>query len=330
MYKVSIIVPIFNKEKYLDRGIQSILNQSLDNIQVILIDDGSTDRSREICDKYANENENIKVIHKSNEGVSAARNTGIEVADGEFIGFMDPDDTLDMDAIEYLYKLAVENNCDISCFKIKIFEENKMHLYRIEGEEIKIYEGENIVREYSENGTFLYSSCNKLYSKNLFKNNKFKVDIRYSEDTLFNYRMMIDAKRLVMSNLQKYNYFINNESTVKNLTEKRLDILKVQKEIYLILNEKFGDYFDNISSQYVRSSLSIVYDICNYKLNDEYEEMLHKIKKVIKEDRCIFKSIAYTNFMECFEFNLLRISPRMLIIFYKLKRCVKAIKNKML
>ncbi len=114
MYKVSIIIPVYNVETTLDRCIQSVLNQSLQDIEIILVDDGSPDKCPQLCDRYAKENTGIKVIHKQNEGLGFARNTGIEVAEGEYIGFVDSDDYIETNMYERLYTYAKDNECDIA------------------------------------------------------------------------------------------------------------------------------------------------------------------------------------------------------------------------
>ncbi len=112
--KISIVVPIYNAEKYLDRCIQSILNQSYKDLEIILIDDGSTDSSNKICNNYQKRDNRIKFISQKNEGVSAARNRGISEATGEFIGFVDSDDYIQPNMYETLYGLINKYNCDIS------------------------------------------------------------------------------------------------------------------------------------------------------------------------------------------------------------------------
>ena len=113
---ISVIVPVYNVEKYLDKCIQSILGQTYSNIELLLIDDGSTDSSGAICDKYVTQDSRVRVFHKSNEGVSAARNWGLDNAKGEWIAFVDADDWIDSDMYERMYNAAVQNQTDmVSC-----------------------------------------------------------------------------------------------------------------------------------------------------------------------------------------------------------------------
>lgn len=112
--KVSVIVPIYNVEKYLKKCIKSIIGQTYENIEIILVEDGSPDNSSEICDEFAKMDKRIKVIHKKNEGVSAARNSGLDVATGDYVCFVDGDDYVMPDYVEYMLKLAIDNKTDIS------------------------------------------------------------------------------------------------------------------------------------------------------------------------------------------------------------------------
>ena len=122
--KISIIVPVYNIEKYIEKSVESLVNQTYKNIEIILIDDGSTDSSPQICDKLKKEDTRIKVIHQPNKGVSAARNAGLDAACGDYIGFCDGDDIADKDMFEFLYNLAVSDNADIAMCEVRLVFEN--------------------------------------------------------------------------------------------------------------------------------------------------------------------------------------------------------------
>lgn len=116
---ISVIIPVYNIEKYLDRCLESIINQSYTNLEIILIDDGSTDNSGKICDDYKNQDNRIIVVHKKNEGVSQARNLGISIATGEFLSFVDGDDTVEKDMFLTLINNAYKYNADFSCCGVR-------------------------------------------------------------------------------------------------------------------------------------------------------------------------------------------------------------------
>ena len=123
---ISIIVPVYNVEQYLDDCLISIINQTYKNIEIILIDDGSTDKSGKICDEYAKKDSRIIVIHKENGGVSSARNAGLRIAKGAYIGFVDPDDWIAEDMYEVLYSNAKKYDADVSVCKYKIVKNNSI------------------------------------------------------------------------------------------------------------------------------------------------------------------------------------------------------------
>ena len=123
MLKVSIIVPIYNMEQYLNRCLESIINQTYENIEIILINDGSKDNSLEICKNYAKKDNRIMIIDQKNSGVSSARNSGLDKATGEYLAFVDPDDWIDKDGIEKMVDFALKHKCDIAFFDYKINDE---------------------------------------------------------------------------------------------------------------------------------------------------------------------------------------------------------------
>lgn len=123
---ISIIVPVYNVEKYLKECIDSVISQTYKNLEIILVDDGSTDKSGEICDEYSKKDSRIKVIHKENGGLSDARNVALDIAKGEYIGFVDSDDYVEKDMFETLYKLAEEHNTEISSISFYKTLENEI------------------------------------------------------------------------------------------------------------------------------------------------------------------------------------------------------------
>ena len=294
---------------------------------MILIDDGSTDSSSIICDKYNKADNRVKVIHKINEGVSKSRNLGISISKGEFIMFVDPDDELKNDAVEYLYKLIKLYNCDIACYKMEIYKNNelKTNITNI-NEKIDVYNGSEIISEHSSNGTFLHSSCNKLYNRKLVGNNRFNENIRYAEDALFNFNVLSDSKRLVMSNLSKYNYFINEGSTVTKVNEKRVDILIAQCEIFKLLKNRYNKYTENITRDFIKSSISIVIDMANK--NEKNKEVLIRLRKAIKENKYMLDDMSLVTTKDKFLFNIINMNPNIILFLYIIRFNLKKILKK--
>ena len=221
--KVSVIVPIWNVEKYLDRCIQSILNQTLKDIEIILVDDESPDNCPQMCDEYAKLDSRVKVIHKKNGGLGLARNSGIEVANGEFITFIDSDDFIDLCMMERLYKECKNEKLDVIYsefnvddypgFRIVLLPE-KLYIgsEQIEGLCLDMIGAEPT---FISSVKFQCSACKGLYSSDLIRNNKLKFlseRLYISEDLMFNLDLLKFAQRVKFVPWQFYHYCLNGVS----------------------------------------------------------------------------------------------------------------------
>lgn len=219
---VSIIVPIYNVEKYLRKCIDSILNQTLENIEVILVNDGSTDSSGKIIDEYKLKDKRIKVVHKENEGQSSARNIGLDIANGEYIGFVDSDDWIDRDLFELGYKYIKQNNGDIGVFSRRTYTEQSDLLYEIKVKQEEIYLDSFGINNYIVErllNTHTLGGCNKLYKHKILVDKNIKFDsVKYigSEDTLFNYKVLQHANKVVGISNTYYNCLARDGSTARS------------------------------------------------------------------------------------------------------------------
>lgn len=220
--KVSVIVPIYNVEKYLNKCIDSIIEQSLREIEIILVDDGSTDNSGAIAEMYAQKDSRVKVIHKENGGQGSARNYGIEVAQGKYIGFIDSDDWIDLNMYEELYIAAEKENADIAVCNRKVFDENN-NLKTIVNVSERIIDINkvNIVDYVIERLFYPHTVVvyNKIFKKSIISNNdiSFKeVKEVGSEDTLFNYEVLLHVKKIIEVNSTNHNQLARDGSTARS------------------------------------------------------------------------------------------------------------------
>lgn len=218
---VSIIVPIYNVEQYLSKCIESIINQTLSNIEIILINDGSTDNSGVIADFYSEKDSRIKVIHKENGGQGSARNRGIEIARGEYIGFIDSDDWIDLNMYEVLYKEAKKNCSDIAICSRKVFDDKNELKTTKELDDVILDNISENIEDYIVN-YLLYSHTvvvyNKIYISNIIKNNNiFFKEVREvgSEDALFNFQVLLYTNRIVVKNKVFHNQLAREGSTAR-------------------------------------------------------------------------------------------------------------------
>lgn len=229
---ISIIVPVYNAEKYLKRCIDSIINQSYNDFELILIDDGSTDKSGIICDKCAQIDKRIKVIHKKNEGVSLTRNLGINMANGEYITFIDSDDWIEQDflkkAIEYIRK----NNVSILITGF-VFENNKKIFNVFNGKKDKIILNNEMKREFLKQNKFSWTVYDKFFKKEIIKKYKFDSRFKIGEDMLFCWQIFNNVEKIGYLPLYKYHYDISASKTMTSkFSLKWFDGIKVKRMIY--------------------------------------------------------------------------------------------------
>lgn len=225
---ISIIVPVYNVEKTLELCVKSILNQTYKDFELLLIDDGSTDKSSMICDSFTNVDSRIKVYHKQNEGLSETRNFGIKHSVGDYILFIDSDDFIHKDFCKSLISLKDSYNAqiissDIVHFRLldELDELNKMK----REQKIEIYEGDNILKEYffpKSSIRIFHTLCNKLYDRKLFKDLWFEKG-RLHEDLYITYKLLNRSNKLILTNYPYYFYFRGNENSIcNNYGEKNL------------------------------------------------------------------------------------------------------------
>lgn len=212
--EISCIVPVYNVEKYITKCINSILAQSFKDYEIIMIDDGSTDNSGNICDEYAQAYEFIRVIHQSNMGLSAARNAGIEIAKGKYFIFIDSDDYIDSNMFEKLYRLNKENDTLISvCDKAFVFENTGKIEYGSESREQYVLTAEQAFEKAVDfYGKFGMEMWNKLYSKKLFDDVRFPVG-KLFEDQATQYKLIFATDRI--SYIEKsYYYYLRRSNSI--------------------------------------------------------------------------------------------------------------------
>ncbi len=244
--KISVIIPVYNVEKYLKRCLNSIASQTYRNLEIILVNDGSTDGSLELCREFQKEHPDTIVIDQKNGGLSAARNAGLKASSGDYIAFLDSDDWVTSDAYEYMLKLAISHKADIADIMIRQVKSEKDFIPVAE-DEIVTYAGKDILEHYlyrgmSETNGAPYSACRKLFKRELFMGDtaEFKVGT-VNEDICFNYLILRKCSRIVVSNQVKYFYFQGDDSITNGAVKKKdLALIKVSREL-VGLAEGSGD-----------------------------------------------------------------------------------------
>lgn len=231
---VSIIIPIYKVEPYLRRCLDSIVNQTYTNLEIILVDDGSPDNCPQICDEYAEKDKRIVVLHKENGGLSDARNVGLDICKGEYISFVDSDDWVDEKYIEILLELAIKENADIAIGEN--IQTSDICSKPDNSSKIQTYSSkEALYHLFSQNHIAFTISCGKLYRKELFSNLHFPIG-KYHEDEFTTYILFYRSKKIVYTNSILYYYFRHSNS----ITGSRhpWDVLEVFEQRYLFFKEK--------------------------------------------------------------------------------------------
>lgn len=265
--QISIIVPVYNVEKYLDKCLSSILSQTFTDFELILVDDGSTDGSGEICDRYAESDARVRTYHQKNQGQAVARNYAIRKAKGEYLGFVDSDDWIEPDMYGRMMLSAHEDNADIVICRLQTITE-KGSISKIIG-----YDSSHIMSRDQATSEILRDEMmpsfpvNKIYRRSLFEGVEFPPD-RYFEDTATIYKVIFNAKRIVTIPYIGYNYRFNPNSTCNN---KSIDYSKIVKREYDNALA-FGERYMFCKNQ---DSLSDVKVICADKAYMRMRAFLH-------------------------------------------------------
>ena len=229
MCEISIIVPVYNVEKYLNKCVDSILNQTFKEFELILVDDGSPDNSGAICDQYAKKDSRVKVIHKENGGLSSARNAGIEVAQGKYLGFIDSDDYIAEDMYEILYQNIKKYNADISSVELISVYNDRFKL-KDYSPEIKVLNQEQAMQVVLEGTDFYAYAWNKLYNRNLFNEIRFPKGKTF-EDAFIIMKILKRANKVVISNVEKY-FYVKRQNSIMSSTfsKKTFDVIDAWEE----------------------------------------------------------------------------------------------------
>lgn len=205
-YLISVIVPVYNAEKYLDECVESIVNQTYKNLEIILVDDGSPDNSPQMCDKWAEKDRRIKVIHKKNGGVSSARNAALEIAQGDYIGFVDSDDFIDEDMFELLINNAIDYNAEVSRCSYRFYIDGEFVDSNEDSDKISVYSSNEIIDDLKNNGFIAGIVCNKLFKKDKVLDICFDETLLACEDTVFVYQVYKNVSNAVCNDIAKYTY----------------------------------------------------------------------------------------------------------------------------
>ena len=280
---ITVVIPIYNVDKYLEKCVESVINQTYKNIEIILVDDGSTDESGKICDDYKEKDSRIEVIHKKNGGLSDARNFGIEQATGKYITFIDSDDIVEKDYIEYLYNLIKKYNSEISICAYSILMESGKKIDNGKGYcEEKLTKLEALDRMLNEKG-YSVSACAKLYDVELFKNVRYPIG-KLCEDNGTTYKLFDKADTIAYGNESKYYYFKRKGSIMlSSFNEKKFDMIELTDEMCDYIDSKYPELKDTTERRRLYSRFNVLRQmVCSKKLDDNLIKKENEIIEWIK------------------------------------------------
>ncbi len=312
---VSIIVPVYNGETYLEDCLESILCQTYKETEIILIDDGSTDNSGKICDLYAMKYGNVVSLHQKNSGVSKARNLGLNCAKGEYIYFCDSDDILHQDILDVLVQDMEKTNVDVSCCTYQCFTKD-IFWQESGGNSSEVITGEDMFYNVLKNPLYSGYVWNKLFKKNIIDQGeplRFSEKITIVEDEQFVLEYICRCKNMSLSRKKMYAYRSNENGAIqKKFTEKKLTCIWGREEIWKICKAKKCDdkileiVWNKLMQGYVYAYRNI---LCHNILNKQYW------KDIVKKKFVLYVSIPY-KIDETWNWK-----PKM--IYYFMKYCLK-------
>lgn len=286
---ISIIIPVYKVEEYLEKCIESVLKQTYTNLQIILVDDGSPDNCGKICDEYAKKDSRIEVIHKVNGGLSDARNVGIAKAKGKYIGFVDSDDYIKEDMYEILINLIKEYDADVSICNLYDVIDGKEYIRNNENG-IQEYSRLEILKEVLLDKNIQSYAWNKLYKKELFDEIKYPIGKKY-EDIGTTFYVFEKCNKIVVTSKPEYYYLKRSDSLVNNVTESTVldytDII-IQRYLYTQKNieelRKYNNYYLAKTLITAHNDIELLGSISE-KMQEKYKDLYNLVYNIMKNNR---------------------------------------------
>lgn len=283
---ISVIVPVYNVEQYLDRCVNSIIHQTYRDLEIILVDDGSPDQCPQMCDEWSKKDNRIKVIHKKNGGLSSARNAGLDIASGDYIAFVDSDDYIDNQMLELMLDAAERNNAPVVCCgRIRVTTSTKVEMFTLPQE--KIFTGEEAIKEIFLSRAVEEAAWDKLYRAEIFANRRFPLG-EINEDIVQTINILGSCDRIVHVGRALYYYCENYGSITKSgYNKNKAVVLSHLETIYSYISEMYPSLIENYCYLEARYCQGLLY-------------LLLSDKRVLDENRADYER-AYSKFKSAFK-----------------------------
>lgn len=318
--KISVIIPVYNVEKYVRKSIKSMINQTYQNLEILIVDDGSTDGCPSICDEFADNDSRIRVIHQPNKGQGAARNRALDIATGEYICYMDSDDSVKPDYIEFLYRQLKENNLDISVCNYELYDESgNLIRKRITGDGYQELTGIQAIKSMWTQGIINIGPWVKLYKRELWNDIRFKEC--FSEDFATMHYIFEKAKKVGYSYECKLEYLVRSNSSIRAFQNKKLVMIDIAEE-NICFAKRYPELIPAAKQKAASVYFHVLFQLPHQK---EYDYERKRIERLIKDIRLavlLDKScIKKTRVALLLSFGGFNLTER---LFYKIKKGNKA------
>lgn len=311
---ISLIVPVYNSEKDLRKCLDSIINQTYRNLEIILIDDGSTDGSGAICDEYAAKDSRIVCVHQPNSGVSKARNEGIKRAHGDYIHFPDSDDFLELDTYSYVISLFEKHSCDAVNFEFFVTFPEYESTHKLTDENYGSFDTAGAHRIVLAGEPFCW---NKIYSKKLIKDLQFREDIYRGEDSLYAHGAFEQAEKVWFDDRPLYHYVQSEQSACRGVFRpSQLSAVKLYDAYKPIFQKKYPELYQKFLVNMSDLLIELFFEMWNDQKTYQEEQ-----KMIVQEYRCHLKEICFKQigFQKKMKLLLFRCSP---VVFARVHKCI--------
>ncbi len=313
---LTVVIPVYNVEKYLKRCVESVIAQDWKKYEILLVDDGSTDHSPQICDNYVKTYDFISVIHKENGGLSEARNTGLSQAKGEYVYFPDSDDWIEPDTFIALSEALESQKFDIISFN-REFVKSEEDVIISDPVETQVFEGKDAFVEMLKHSYITGFANDKIYRKSLFMDHDILFPKgKYYEDLGTNYKLFLSAKKVYATNQKYYHYLIDNpDSITQSWNEKKFrDMFGFYKEVFYsdFVRSQLNQEELHISQLYYVNGLThILASLYKAKLHKHYSEITSEVKQELEKNKMTcseMKSIPNRNKYLLYRLHLLKLA----------------------
>lgn len=290
---ISTIIPIYNTSKYLHRCVDSILAQNIADIEIILVDDGSTDESPDICDEYKARYPNIITVHQPNSGVSIARNVGLKLARGRYVNFADSDDFWGAEFYDDIVSQMIKHDLEIGCASSYIQTEEGEFITKYNSDSVELLSSEEAIKELLKCDKVSYSLCDKIFSREILKGLFFRPDIYHNEDFLFCYEAIKSSKRILLK-LRPYHYYCYNTGSAVNshFNDRKATAIHAQTIVNNDIHKSFPSLDKLADAQYYKVLLYLTSQMIRSGYDNE--EILIHVQRLVRDNikRILRSSLA--------------------------------------